>query len=93
MRRFIKSAPIQKQFSRNVAAEYRPEKNDEVLRSWTSRLNNLSTQPASRGYLSQFQALLAYYNKQVNDTTKVYTKMTFRNLTGASGNPKSSPRD
>jgi hypothetical protein len=79
MRRFIKSASVQKQFSRNVAAEYRPEKNDEVLRSWTSRLSSLSTQPASRGHLSQFQALLAYYNRQTVDTTKVKAKCILGN--------------
>lgn len=41
------------------------------MRNWTSRLSNLSSQPASRGYLSQLQALLTYYNKQIADTTKV----------------------
>ncbi len=71
MRRFIKSQSIT-QSARNTISEYRPEKNDEKLRNWTSRLSNLSTQPASRGYLSQLQALLTYYNKQIHDTTKVY---------------------
>jgi len=72
MRKFIKNQSFAQQFSRNSAAEYRPEKNDEKLRNWTSRLSNLSSQPASRGYLSQLQALLTYYNKQIADTTKVF---------------------
>jgi len=71
MRRFIKNQSLAQQFARNSALEYRPEKNDEKLRNWTSRLSNLSTGPASRGYLSQLQALLTYYNKQIADTTKV----------------------
>ncbi len=71
MRRFIKNQSFAKQFVRNSVPEFRPEKNDEKLRNWTSRLSNLSTQPASRAYLSQLQALLTYYNKQIHDTTKV----------------------
>lgn len=72
MRKFIKNQSFQSLFSRNSASEYRPEKNDEKLRNWTSRLNSLSTLPTSRAYLSQFQALLAYYNRNVSDTTKVW---------------------
>ena len=76
MRRFIKNQSLTQQFSRNTVSEYRPEKNDEKLRNWSSRLSNLSTGPASRGYLSQLQALLSYYNKQINDTTKVFNAIT-----------------
>lgn len=71
MRRFIRTPAISQQFARNSIPEYRPEKNDEKLRNWTSRISNLSTLPASRSYLSQLQALLTYYNKQIADTTRV----------------------
>lgn len=71
MRKFIKTQSFKSLIARNSAAEYRPEKNDEKLKTWTSRLTGLSTEPASRAYLSQFQALLTYYNKNVADTTKV----------------------
>ena len=73
MRRFIKNQSITHQFVRNTVSEFRPEKNDEKLRNWTSRLSNLSTQPSSRAYLSQLQALLTYYNKHIHDTTKVHS--------------------
>lgn len=71
MRRFTRTPAISQQFARNSVPEYRPQKNDQKYRNWSSRINNLSTLPASRGYLSQLQALLSYYNRQVADTTKV----------------------
>jgi len=47
-------------------------------------LSSLSTQAASRGYLSQLQALLTYYNKQIADTTKVFL-ILFRISIGKAG--------
>jgi hypothetical protein len=39
-------------------------------------LSNLASGPLSKGYLSQLQALLAYYNKQASDTTKVHSPIS-----------------
>jgi hypothetical protein len=51
--------------------EYRPEANDEKFKSWWSRLNSLSSKPASKVYLAQLSNLFAYYNRSTKDTTKV----------------------
>jgi len=59
-----------KTFARASIPEYRPEANEEKFKSWWSRLNNLSSRPASKVYLAQLSNLLAYYNKQVKDTTQ-----------------------
>lgn len=82
MRRFIKNQSLTQHLARNSVPEYRPEKNDEKLRNWTSRLSSLSTGPASRGYLSQLQALLTYYNKQIADTTRVRLEIMSGNRLG-----------
>jgi hypothetical protein len=59
-----------KSFTRTVVPEYRPEANEEKFKSWWSRLNNLSSRPASKVYLAQLSNLLAYYNRPVKDTTQ-----------------------
>lgn len=59
-----------KTFARASVPEYRPEANEEKFKSWWSRLNNLSSRPASKVYLAQLSNLLAYYNRQVKDTTQ-----------------------
>lgn len=59
-----------KTFARASVPEYRPEANEEKFKSWWTRLNNLSNRPASKVYLAQLSNLLAYYNRQVKDTTK-----------------------
>lgn len=57
--------------TRSSVPEYRPEANEQKLKSWWTRLNSLSSRPASKVYLAQLSNLLAYYNRQVSDTTKV----------------------
>ncbi len=57
--------------ARSAVPEYRPEANEQKLKSWWGRLNSLSSRPASKVYLAQLSNLLAYYNRQVSDTTKV----------------------
>ncbi len=59
-----------KSFTRAAVPEYRPEANEEKFKSWWSRLNNLSSKPASKVYLAQLSNLLAYYNRPVKDTTQ-----------------------
>lgn len=56
---------------RSSVPTYNPEANDQKLKTWWNRLNSLSSRPASKVYLSQLSNLLAYYNRQVIDTTKV----------------------
>ena len=58
-----------KTFVRAAVPEYKPEANEEKFKSWWSRLNSLSSRPASKVYLAQLSNLLAYYNRQVKDTT------------------------
>lgn len=82
-------------FNANVRAsvpEYRPEANEEKFKSWWSRLNNLSSRPASKVYLAQLSNLLAYYNRQVKDTTQVHHTQCSP-LILPPGKVKSSPRD
>jgi len=57
--------------NRNAIPEYRPEANEQKLKNWWTRLNTLSSRPASKVYLAQLSNLLAYYNRTVTDTTKV----------------------
>ena len=59
------------QVTRSTAPEYRPEANEQNFKNWWGRLNNLSSLPTSKVYLAQLSNLFAYYNKQVEDTTKV----------------------
>ena len=56
---------------RSAVPVYNPEANDQKLKTWWNRLSQLSSKPASKVYLSQLSTLLAYYNRQVNDTSKV----------------------
>lgn len=77
---------------RSSVPEYRPEANEEKFKSWWSRLNSLSSKPASKIYLAQLSNLLAYYNRTSKDTTKV-TPPPFSPLTSPLGRARSSPRD
>ena len=70
MRKLLRSTPFT-QMVRSSVPEYRPEINDQKYKNWWSRLNNLSSRPASKVYLAQLSNLYAYFNRQVTDTTKV----------------------
>ena len=68
MRRLLRSSPF------NVAVraaipEYRPEVQEQNLKNWMGRLNNLSSKPVSKVYLAQFSGLVAYFNRTAVDTT------------------------
>jgi hypothetical protein len=69
MNKLLRASTLNK-FVRASVPEYRPEANEEKFKSWWSRLNNLSSRPASKVYLAQLSNLLAYYNRQVKDTTQ-----------------------
>lgn len=71
MRKLLRSNTLFTPIRSSVPA-YNPEANDQKLKTWWNRLNSLSSRPASKVYLSQLSNLLAYYNRQVNDTTKVH---------------------
>ena len=90
MRKLLRSTPFI-QRTRCSAPEYNPEASDQKFKSWWSRLNNLSSKPASKVYLAQLANLFAYYNKQVTDNTKVVF-VTFSQLTSKLGMTRSSPR-
>ena len=83
MRRFIRSAPMQLK-GRNTQPAYNPEANDQKLRNWTSRLNNLASSGASKMYLAQLGALVNYYNRGAVDSTQVIDEK-FRKSTGMIG--------
>ena len=70
MRKLLRTAPFS-QVARSAVPEYRPEVNDQKFKNWWSRLNNLSSRPASKVYLAQLSNLFAYFNRQVTDTTRV----------------------
>jgi hypothetical protein len=70
MRKLLRLTPFT-QMARSSVPEYRPEINDQKYKNWWSRLNNLSSRPASKVYLAQLSNLFAYFNRQVIDTTKV----------------------
>ena len=70
MRRFIRTVPRQI-VGRNSQPAYNPEANDQKLRNWTSRLNNLASSGPSKMYLAQLGALVNYYNRGSTDTTQV----------------------
>ena len=83
MRKLLRTTPfVQK--ARSTAPAYRPEANEEKFKGWWSRLNSLSSKPASKVYLAQLANLFAYYNKQVTDNTKV-VNILFRPLTLVTG--------
>ena len=70
MRKLLRSSPF-RQVLRASEAEYKPEVHEQKFKSWWSRLNTLSSKPASKVYLAQLSNLFAYYNRQASDTTKV----------------------
>lgn len=70
MRSLLRSRPFS-MVKRNAVPEYRPEANEQALKSWLARLSSLSSKPASKVYLAQLSGLIGYYNKQVSDITKV----------------------
>jgi hypothetical protein len=70
MRKLLRTN-VFKTYARSSVPEYRPEANDEKFKSWWSRLNSLSSKPASKVYLAQLSNLFAYYNRSTKDTTKV----------------------
>ena len=72
MRRFIRTIPKQV-VARNSQPAYNPEVNDQKLRNWTSRLNNLASSGASKMYLVQLGALVNYYNRGAVDSTQVFS--------------------
>ena len=69
LRKFVR--PSVRASLRSTVPEYRPDIHEQKLRNWTNRLNTLATSPASRMYVSQLAALMNYYNKTVEDRTKV----------------------
>lgn len=90
MRKLLRSAPFS-QVARSSAPEYRPELHEQKFKSWWSRLNSLSSKPASKVYLAQLANLFAYYNRQVSDTTKV-RQSSISPSTSTPGEARSSPR-
>lgn len=91
MRQLLRS-PAFRLPARAAVPEYRPEANEEKFKSWWSRLNSLSSKPASKVYLAQLSNLLAYYNRQVKDTTQVPASPRSPS-TSTPGRARSSPRD
>jgi hypothetical protein len=89
MRKLLRSSYLP--VTRSAVPEYRPEANEQKLKSWWSRLNSLSSRPASKVYLAQLSNLLAYYNRQVTDSTKV-VRSPRSPSTSPPGTPRSSPR-
>jgi hypothetical protein len=70
MRRLVRTAPFQI-VGRSNQPTYNPEANDQKLKSWSNRLNNLATSQSSKLYLGQLGALLNYYNRLTHDLSKV----------------------
>jgi hypothetical protein len=91
MRTLLRRAATFQSTARAAVPEYRPEANEEKFKSWWSRLNNLSSKPASKVYLSQLSNLLAYYNRPVKDTTEVLLSPRSPS-TSPPGRARSSPR-
>ncbi len=91
MRKLLRSTPFS-QVARSAVPEYRPEANDQKFKNWWSRLNSLSSRPASKVYLAQLSNLFAYFNRQVTDTTKVPC-LPLSPSTSPPGRARSSPRD
>lgn len=83
MRRFVRSVPF-KVMGRNTQPAYNPEANDQKLKNWSNKLSNLATSTSSKLYLSQFGALVNYYNRLAADTTKVFFHLLSQ-LTGMNG--------
>ena len=70
MRKLLRASPFT-QMARSAVPDFRPEANDQKFKNWWSRLNSLSSRPASKVYLAQLSNLFSYFNRQVTDTTKV----------------------
>lgn len=70
MRRLVRTTPFQV-VGRATQPAYNPEANDQKLKSWSNRLNNLATSQSSKLYLGQLGALLNYYNRLTHELSKV----------------------
>jgi len=85
MRRLVRRTPFQVA-GRNSQPAYNPEANDQRLKNWSNRLNNIGTSQSSKLYLGQLGALLNYYNRLTHDVSKVCTALS-RISTGVIGVP------
>ena len=90
MRKLLRTTPFM-QVTRSSAPEYRPEANEQNFKNWWGRLNNLSSLPTSKVYLAQLSNLFAYFNKQVEDTTKVQSFPLSPSIS-VTGEARSSPK-
>lgn len=90
MRKLLRTTPFM-QVTRSSAPEYRPEANEQNFKNWWGRLNNLSSLPTSKVYLAQLSNLFAYFNKQVEDTTKVQSFPLSPSIS-VTGGARSSPK-
>lgn len=70
MQKLVRAVPF-KTFGRSTQPAYNPEANDQKHRSWSHRLNSLSSSGASKVYIGQLSALMNFYTKQVSDSTHV----------------------
>ena len=91
MRRFVRSVPLQVA-GRNSQPAYNPEANEQKLKNWSSRLNNLASSGASKMYMSQLGALMNYYNRGATGSTQVLLNKLSKS-TGMTGSLASSPKD
>ncbi len=91
MRKLVRRVPFSTTL-RGSTPEYRPEVHEQKFKSWWSRLNSLSSRPASKVYLAQLSNLFAYYNRQVEDTVKV-ERLPFSPSTSTLGEERSSLKD
>lgn len=70
MRKLVRTVPL-RTMGRSTQPTYNPEANDQRLKSWSSRLNNLASSQTSKVYLGQLGALINYYNRAAVDSSKV----------------------
>lgn len=70
MRSLVRRVPFQV-MGRSTQPAYNPEVNDQKLKNWSNRLNNLASSQSSKLYLSQLGALVNYYNRLTHDISKV----------------------
>lgn len=70
MRKLVRSVPLQVK-ARSTQAVYDPEANNQRLKNWLGRLNNLASSGATKVYLSQLGVLVNYYNRVTLDNTQV----------------------
>lgn len=83
MRKLLRTVPMQVK-ARSTQATYDPEANNQRLKNWLGRLNNLASSGATKVYLSQLGVLVNYYNRVTLDNTQVFQKI-FRKLIGMIG--------